>query len=475
MTMGLDILTLAASRTDKPKYEQPDWGAESTIVEVLPETKLLPESITEQGWMLMEPFTVTPAAGNKYIVYWNDIAYECVSYEIPISVDVSMLAIGSEDYILEEELTEGSAPFIIAVLPPVLSEEMGGAYGIILPLSDEVLEDVEAITISINEVSSEYHKIPAEYLEPTDKKKITITLAEDGTITSDTRYLIAASMDMTELQGAVKIVNSANGAEYSACFATTGVSILGLPYITIGYIPAIDVRDTGGLSQSIHTLDWIEYGGRERFVHSSVQTLPRSGDSAGDNLFLVWERNNNVSSDLPDGGGTWRSFGLERYRSYLAPHWIQTETITVTEDTEEFTISTDHINRDGFYRIDDVFIRMHAPAASVAGIVQALLYGQSDSDGHIAVTANNAIGTNERYTLFRVKNVHGYLELETNNGGDNASPATWRGIIPSSFMKVRGSFKKVTFKVVSSNAKIPAGTTFEVWATNTMGDLDPRK
>lgn len=467
--MGIDILTLAAAKADKPKYEQPDWGSVSEFAEVLPETAFPLDSLTDEGWLITEPFLKTPVGGNAYIVNWNGTEYECPAEEVSIGGTVSMVMFGNEYAFNEEDPTQGVEPFIIAAVPPELAAEMG-AYGIIMPLWEEALGDGDAVTISISEKSSEYHQIPAEYLEPTDKKKITITIAEDGTVTSDTPITVAEKMDMTELQGAVKIVDGATGEEYSACFATTGINFLGVPYITIGFIPAQDVRDTHGLSQSIHTLDWVAYGAGDRFVHSSVQSMPRCNGAEGSNFYLVWEPYGKDHQDEPSGNGGWRAYGLERFRAYLAPRWIKTETITVAEDTTSFEINTDHIEHEEFHHIDDVFIRMCTPASTSSGIVQAYLYGRYDSDGYVTATANSAISTKERYTLFRIKNVYGYLEMETTSGGDNASPATWKGMIPSSYMKVRGQFEKIIFRTASNDVVIPAGTTFEVWAANTWGD-----
>jgi len=202
--------------------------------------------------------------------------------------------------------------------------------------------------------------------------------------------------------------------------------------------------------------------------------MPRCNGAQGVNYFLLWERYGEEIPNAPDGNGEWRAYELERYRSYLAPRWIKTETITVAEDTTEFTITTNHINHEGFQCIDDVFIRMCTPAATVSGSVQASLYGSYDSDGSISVTASSAILTRKAYTLFRIKNVHGYLEMETGDGGDGFLAATWRGMFPNNYMKVRGAFMKIVFRAAGSGATLPAGTTFEVWATNTMGDLDPR-
>lgn len=469
-----DITTLAEAVDSGTGSVQPDWNendpaskayvqnrthwVEIAETEILPEATYTIMSTDEPVAVIMSP--VTLVAGEAYTVTYNGTAYNCTAFSDEDGVGVLGNAAA-----LGEHLPSSDAPFVVACVPDELAAEYG-FYGMIY-----TLDGATTFTLSIKGKGKVVHPLPKEYLgELRGQQQITITIAEDGTITSDTPYQVAANIDMSELQGAVKIVDSANGKVYSACFATTGLNIIGMPYITIGFIPAIDVRDTGGLSQSIHTLDWFRYSGSERFTHSSVQTMPRGGASPGENAFLIWEERGNGSTDNPDGGGTWRSYGLERYRSYLAPRWIKTETITVAEDTTEFTISTDHINSDEFYNIDEVFIRMCAPAATTTSAVQASLYGKNDSDGSISATANGAISTRKTYTLFRFKNVYGYLEIETGDCGDGFIAATWKGMFSNNYMKVRGPFKKVIFRTTTSGAAIPAGTTFEVWATNTMGD-----
>lgn len=469
-----DIAILSEAIDSGAGGEQADWNkndpaskayvqnrthwTEITEAELLPEATYTIMSTDEPIAVIMSPVTLVD--GENYTITYNGTAYICTA----ITDEDGNSLVGNASA-LGEDFPTSDEPFLIGCFTDALAAE-NGFYGMIFPLDGS-----ETFTLSIMGKSEVVHPLPKKYLgELRGQEQITITIAEDGTITSDTPYLVAAKIDMSELQGAVKIVNGANGAVYSACFATTGINLIGVPYITIGFIPAIDVRDTSGLSQSIHTLDWISYSGIDRFVHSSVQTLPRAGSTPGENFFLVWEGRNDASSDLPDGGGSWRSFGLERYRSYIAPRWIKTETITLTEDKTEFTISRDHLNRGEFYCIDEVFIRMCAPAATANSGVQLALYGVSDSDGTISATANNAITTRKTYTLVRIRNVYGYLEIEIGDGGDGFSAATWRGMFANNYMKVRGGFKKVSFRAINSSATIPTGTTFEVWATNTMGD-----
>lgn len=469
-----DIATIAEAIDSGAGGEQADWNesdpaskayvqnrthwSEIAEAEILPEETYTILNMAEPVAVIMSPLTLV--AGESYTITYNGTAYICTAF-----ADEEGNSLIGNASALDDQLPPTDEPFLIGIFSEELAAE-NGFYGMILPLDGS-----ETFTLSIMGKSEVVHPLPKKYLgELRGQQQITITIAEDGTITSDTPYHVAAKIDMSELQGAVRIVNGDNGAVYSACFATTGINLIGVPYITIGFIPAIDVRDTSGLSQSIHTLDWISYSGIDRFVHSSVQTMPRSGSSAGDNLFLVWQRYGSGSSDMPDGGGTWRSYGLERYRSYIAPRWIKTETITLTEDKTEFTISRDHLNRGEFYCIDEVFIRMCAPAATANSGVQLALYGISDSDGTISATANNAITTRKTYTLVRIRNVYGYLEIEIGDGGDGFSAATWRGMFANNYLKVRGGFKKVSFRAINSGATIPTGTTFEVWATNTMGD-----
>ena len=302
-----DIATLAEEIDSGTGSVQPDWNendpdskayvqnrthwTEVGEIEILPEATYTILSADEPIAVIMSP--VTLVAGENYTVTYNGTSYTCPAFD-----DDDGNVILGNGAAFASHLPSSDAPFAIGRFTDEQAAEIG-FYGMILPLDGST-----TFTLSIKGKGEVVHPLPKKYLgELRGQQHITIMIAEDGTITSDTPYYVAAKMDMSELQGAVKIVNSAAGEVYSACFAMSGINVIGLDYITIGFIPAIDIRDVSGLSQSIHTLDWFSYAGINQFAHSSVQTLPRCRSAESDSFFLVWEVNGNASSEGPDGGG----------------------------------------------------------------------------------------------------------------------------------------------------------------------------
>lgn len=152
-------------------------------------------------------FITTPplaelVVGTMVTVTYNGTDYECKVVDAEPLVGVADMAFVFGN--IGEMGLEGDnadAPFVFMLLP--VGED--GLYGQVVGKD----ETATSVTFSIKGVSEVVHPLPKEYLgELRGQQQITITIAEDGTVTSDTEFAAAWAMDPGELQTGILIHES---------------------------------------------------------------------------------------------------------------------------------------------------------------------------------------------------------------------------------------------------------------------------
>ena len=172
--MGIDILTLAAARAGKgggsaSKYKQPDWGAETAIVDILP--GIMIEG--EEQMPIMKQFTLID--GKEYIVNWNAKDYTCKA--ITLAGDVIMIGLGNVGLLMGGEDT--GEPFVIMNLLPADAASMG-MYGAAMAFDGST-----SATLFIKGEGEVLYPIPTKYLE--NVMRVTCYATADN-ITSDKTF-----------------------------------------------------------------------------------------------------------------------------------------------------------------------------------------------------------------------------------------------------------------------------------------------
>lgn len=174
--MGIDILTLAAARAGKgggsaSKYKKPDWGADTAIVDFLPETTF--EASEDMGGMapITNPLPYTLVGGNTYEVIYNGTRYSCVCFDEDNGAGGGALYLGNAAA-TGIEAPASDEPFVFASFYGSALDDMG-VPGIAMPLDGST-----SFTLSIKGESGEIHKIPNEY---TDFAPLNVTATVDGT------------------------------------------------------------------------------------------------------------------------------------------------------------------------------------------------------------------------------------------------------------------------------------------------------
>ncbi len=143
------------------KYQQPEWGSETAIVEILPEAQYTATAETEGAAPVMQ--LVPVEAEQACTVTYNGVAYNCTA--IPVEEDgvVTQFALGNTEIMSGGDTGE---PFLCIFVASEETASQIGFYGLILPLDGS-----ETFTLSIMGEVKTYTKIPFEYITASKYKQ----------------------------------------------------------------------------------------------------------------------------------------------------------------------------------------------------------------------------------------------------------------------------------------------------------------
>ena len=187
-------------------YQQPEWGAETAIVDILPETTIaIP---TEEPMVLLEGFTGL-VKGNKYIVNWNGTEH-------------TYIAVNIQDYIGYEGTTEQIAIGNMAAAGIPGLEDDGNPYVIMTDVEQGftmavAFDGSTSATLSIKGEGNEIHAIPADYVEHAPAAPMVVTINISGSY-------VLTNYSYDEIQKAVRSGRSV--------LIDTGETVLPLSSIT---------------------------------------------------------------------------------------------------------------------------------------------------------------------------------------------------------------------------------------------------
>ena len=171
-----EIFGSGGSGGSASKYKQPEWGADTAIVDILPEETHNAAQV--EGGMAM--FTLPSinyalAGGKVYEVKYNGTSYNCPCHVQSGGENGDMYCLGNVGLLGYDGVEMTEEPFVI-----ILSYVEGVFTGQMI-----ALDGSETVTLSIKGESGEIHKIPADYvlLEP---MIVTITPVSGAILTNYT-------------------------------------------------------------------------------------------------------------------------------------------------------------------------------------------------------------------------------------------------------------------------------------------------
>ena len=136
------------------KYKQPEWGAETSIVDILPEAEYTASEEAQGAALVMTKPTTKIVGGNAYAVNYNGTNYNAIGAD----VGDGAFALGNAA-VISEAFPATDDPFVIMFIPEGLEENYAGAHALIVPLDGST-----TFTLSIKGESETVHKIPAKYV-----------------------------------------------------------------------------------------------------------------------------------------------------------------------------------------------------------------------------------------------------------------------------------------------------------------------
>lgn len=191
---------LVTDRDGKMLWEEKLCWKESGVVEVFPETTFTPEdetAVREGVWYILKEFSLT--VGKEYKVNFNGEEYTLTA---GIAKDTQFACVGNAAW------TGGGfsdIPFVVVCAPGADSIDSGVVNGMLMVV-DESENPPTTVTLSITGEEETVKFIDPVYLGSVrGQKKITLTIEEDGTVTSDTDFATAWAMDTAELQAAITV------------------------------------------------------------------------------------------------------------------------------------------------------------------------------------------------------------------------------------------------------------------------------
>lgn len=174
--MGIDILTLAAARAGKgsggsaSKYKQPDWGSETSIAEILPETELTADPDAGAALLMQE---VTLVEGNVYTVKFNGTEYKCTAVYQELMTGVALGNVGA----MIEGMPVTDDPFIFVTINEGDRVDFAGACAMVVPLDGS-----ETFTLSIKGEVETVYEIPAKYTASKNALMVTTSNGEHASV-----------------------------------------------------------------------------------------------------------------------------------------------------------------------------------------------------------------------------------------------------------------------------------------------------
>lgn len=202
------------------KYTQPDWGAETGLIEILPEIVLEVNEDTGAAFGMQEAHLTS---GDSYTVTYNGADYVCTAFYAEGMPGTSLGNLG----VMDEGLPVTEDPFIIMAIDEEFREDYGGAALVVFPVDGSA-----SFTLSIKGEGEIIHKIPGEYVEGGSRYTQPEWGAENGVIVLPETTVSGEDMlpivQKFDLEIGQEYVVHWNGTEYAtACFEVQGVAAIG--------------------------------------------------------------------------------------------------------------------------------------------------------------------------------------------------------------------------------------------------------
>ena len=243
-------------------------GGEPNETTILRETALTRvEDDSSYLFVLSTPWENDMAAGNSYKVTYNGVVYDLKATKasdlMPDAVP-GMVVLGNYS-IMGMEGGDAKAPFCLAAYPNAAGAEMGGYAALVSN------DGAESVTLSVTSYAS---------VAPAELPKITLTIDEDGNVTSDTPFETAWAMDTAHLQAAITVVSTGTmlgaDATYRSPAEVRRVVVGGaFKALQIAFVDYLLIGDVPQMHETTRYIYWQNAGDKQLYLAShTISSLP---------------------------------------------------------------------------------------------------------------------------------------------------------------------------------------------------------
>ena len=246
----------------------PEAGVTSNEITILRETALVPvEDDSSYLFVLSTPWENDMAAGNSYKVTYNGVVYDLKATKasdlMPDAVS-GVVVLGNYS-IMGMEGGDAKAPFCLAAYPNAAGAEMGGYAALVSN------DGAESVALSVTSYAS---------VAPAELPKITLTIDEDGNVTSDTPFETAWAMDTAHLQAAITVVSTgtmlgADATSQSPAEVRRVVAGGAFKALQIAFVDYLLIGDVPQMHETTRYIYWQNAGDKQLYLAShTISSLP---------------------------------------------------------------------------------------------------------------------------------------------------------------------------------------------------------
>ena len=302
----------------------PEAGGTSNEITILRETDLVRvQDDSSYLFVLSTPWENDVVAGKSYKVTYNGVVYALKATKasdlMPDAVP-GMVVLGNHA-IMGMEDGDAKVPFCLAAYPNAAGAEMGGYAALVSN------DGAESVTLSVTEYAS---------VAPAELPKITLTIDEDGNVTSDTPFETAWAMDTGHLQAAITVVSTGTLLGADATYqspAEVRRVVVGEAFkaLQIAFVDYLLIGDVPQMHETTRYIYWQNAGDKQLYLAShTISSLPSMDADHQTKTGTFY---------LRCVDGNWQAVGIDQLKADLGLTGGETATedIFYTADGQVFT------------------------------------------------------------------------------------------------------------------------------------------
>lgn len=226
--------------------------------------------------MIAAPVVPYPSPNSSITVRYNGTDYITTAVEVPEeAVGIAGVIAAGNLSAMNIDGGDASLPFVIALIPPAFSAQLGGAYGLF-----GALDSPESVSVSLITTGNVIHPLNDKFMGIGD---FVITVEKDYTVSVEGSFADAWALDERKLASSIKVVTPWNSIWYADGYSVKSVTKVDLtdsPYYSAAMIiievdEYLDLVDPGTpIPPVTWRIKWLFSNGESAISMRKVYGLP---------------------------------------------------------------------------------------------------------------------------------------------------------------------------------------------------------